>query len=208
MLTLLIGLSSCGEEVDVTSDALDDPKARWLEGKPCVPPCWESIQPGITRPEDAVELLKANPIVNPTSVYIEENQEMDGGLITWAFADESISWSGRSIYRLNKQSITAISLTTPDLCLDEIIGAYGEPDYLYLRAYQVIDVVDLIWQSYGFIYENRLASPSEGIAEATCGGRIVQFPVGTAFQNIPTPDFMAASEDDFVPWTGYGRYGK
>jgi hypothetical protein len=207
ILVLLGGLSSCGGNNNTASSTTDDPKTRWLNGEPCSPPCWENIQPDST-PSQAIDLLKQSPIIDPSSVYLDERKDEGIGVITWVFASDSTTWSGRLAYPLTKSNISGISLTVPDLCLKEIIEAYGEPDYLHLIAYQVADVVNLIWQSYSFVYEKKLDSPTEDISDNVCGGTIIQFPVSTALEAIPSPYFMGASEEYFVPWTGYGAYGK
>lgn len=208
ILGLLIGLSSCGGKANVTSNAPDDPKTRWLKGQPCAPPCWENVQPGSTQPEKAITLLKASSLVVPASIQVEKHADIGAGLITWTFKSSATAWTGKIGYRSDLNVVQAITLMTPDLCLGEIVDAYGQPDYLFLPAYEAVGTVDLIWKSSGFMFEVQGGSPDKPITDNTCNGGVVQFAAGTPFQQIPSPYFMFATDDNFVPWTGYGHYGK
>jgi hypothetical protein len=90
--------------------------------------------------------------------------------------------------------------------LDEIIQAYGKPDLLFNTAYKVVGILDLIWKLHGFVYSTKLSTPGSEIKAATCGGSIIYFPVGTSLQNIHGIFADISSNDQFVPWHGYGSY--
>jgi hypothetical protein len=96
----------------------------------------------------------------------------------------------------------------PNLCLHEIIDAYGEPDYLLSpEAYKAIGVVNLIWESHGFTYEVETHSPGVPITADVCGGRVIEFSVGTPYQKIRSIYLTAGFDTAVIPWTGYGSYG-
>lgn len=211
VLLLAIGLpgvvSSCSVEGNTTSRKSTDTKTRWLKGEPCAPPCWENIRPGVTSSEEAVKFVKANPNIDHASIEVTKISDFDFGAIVWKFSSSASYGEGKVSYHLEQEVVDSISLTIPDLCLHEIINAYGEPDYLLLHeAYKSLGVVILMWQSQGFTYDAKLESPGGTITKDTCNGTLIQFPVGTSCQDIQSVYLVSGSDDDCVPWSGYGRY--
>jgi len=208
-LILLGGLSACGGRKTTTGDVSTDPKTRWLEGVPCTPPCWEDIQPGVTRSEEAIELLKGKLIIDVASLEVTEEPVADYGEIAWKFSSDVDYWEGKAFYYLEDDRVKAINLLIPDLCLREIIDAYGEPDYLLsAELHKLFGVVNLVWESHGFTYEAKLNSPGEPITGNVCNGALLQFSVGTPFQDIPSIYLMDGIDEAVVPWHGYGSYSE
>jgi hypothetical protein len=126
--------------------------------------------------------------------------------VIWKFADDQSAWSGALDYYHLDEYIASINLITPNLCLGEIIDAYGEPDYLNQTAYESYKTLDLLWQDKGFVFERGLPSPSVEITSRICGGELKLFQVGIPMNDIPSLYFMRSEPDDFTEWTGYGKY--
>jgi hypothetical protein len=207
MAIWLIGIGGCKENRNLEDSVYISLKARWLLGEPCSPPCWENIEPGVTQPEEVTGLLKASPGIDPASVKVKTIPNDEYGLTFWTFSDAMGPWVGNIGYFLQQDSITAIKLTVPDLCLHEILSAYGEPDYLLSpTVFKTSGEVSLIWEKHGFLYETKVSSPGEPITADVCGGGLTLFPVGTPFDSIPS-HYEFSLDRAVVPWTGYGHYG-
>lgn len=197
----LVGCGAGGSETD--------PKKRWLNGVPCAPPCWEDIYPGVTTVDEAVQLLRSNPFIDPedVEVAVESDGRIDG--VAWQYqSGRKEEWSGWLLfYPPDVPSlIEEIVIVAPDLCLREIIDAYGEPDYLETFSYRVAGLVNLIWQAEGFFYSVDLDNEAAGITKKLCGGVVVHFKAETSPPEIPSMAVIDLTDEDFIPWTGYGEY--
>lgn len=129
-------------------------QTRWLMGVPCRPPCWEGITPATTTPEEAVVLLKQNPLFSNV-----QNKAADSyGQISWDLRDGTRG--GRIWYNIaGAQEILYLidpNLTTPFI-LKDIIAQYGEPSHV-IAAAETLGLpkpgigrrLDLIYQPSGF----------------------------------------------------------
>ena len=77
---------------------------RWLKGIPCRLPCWEGVTPGQTRKDEAVDILKRNPII--ASVVITDSYDWrDDGYIIWHYTNVAQSWiKGSMVFNLRAVS--------------------------------------------------------------------------------------------------------
>jgi len=177
-------------------------KQDWLNHTPCAPPCWSNIEPGVTTGDQVDEMLKQNSLVDANSITTGKVGSILTG-ISWSFLEGG--WEGRTGYMTEdpEKKLTYLHLDTPDLCLKEIISAYGEPSSLNLPVYQKTGRVDLIWEKDSFIYITDLNGPGEEIKPDTCGGMIVQVAKGTMPADITVGP---PADSDLVPWHGYGKY--
>lgn len=209
LVTLLGGLNSCQRMGMVTSTNSADPKVRWLAGEPCAPPCWENVQPGITRSEEVGDLLKAVPSIDQTSLQVMKNPDIGFGGVAWKFSTTAPYWEGTISYFGDDDSVSTIKLIIPDLCLNEIIHTYGEPTYLLSpEAYKDLGVVNLLWRDQGFTYQAETKKPMVPITGDICDGMLNQFSVGTPLEKIPSIYLMGGLDDSVIPWTGYGSYSE
>src|SRR5688572_5796282 len=121
-----------------------DPKSRFLRGDPCKPPCIEGIEPGVTSLAEAELMLADSPYVSADYVELESIEGIP--LLIWSYPDNE--WNGRANSGASGEAsmpIRGISWSGPDICLTDIIGAYGEPDKLFLIAYQATGWIIVIW---------------------------------------------------------------
>jgi hypothetical protein len=162
-LFLLLALAACTNSGSATSVtpannrlfpthtlALQAWQMRWLEGIPCAPPCVEGIVPGETRPSDAVDLLKDNPLISDVRVYADSPSE-----INWKWANSDSSQ--RAFYQA-RGTITYIELNFPSsFQLEDVITAYGEPTHILARAgyglhgLGIVYDLSIIYQNHGFL---------------------------------------------------------
>lgn len=180
-------------------------KSRWLEGEPCAPPCWENIHPGTTILEEAVQLLESNSSVGSENFAVVNDEGLT--MVTWGFQDSD--WVGTiALLEGEDESVPFIAFETPDLCLGEIIDAYGKPDYLIQTLYEFNGTIYLIWFSQGFFYSNfdLLDETDKQITKSLCGYGITHFPVGTPMTELPMSQLFSLTENDLTPWQGYGEY--
>ena len=182
-------------------------KEKWLNGIPCTPPCWENITPGSTTFEQSIELLENNTDVD--NVEISEYLSMFGDPVqdvTWEITNTDPLWTGRIIY-VNvpnyTETIPALILYTPDICLKEIVNRYGEPDYIALDNYRYLNTADLIWSNKNFAFSSELGD-DKVISKNTCGGFIVHYDSEFPYNEVPV--ITVEPDTEVVPWEGYGTY--
>jgi hypothetical protein len=191
------------------SDFTNDVKADWLNGTPCQPPCWEGIEPGVTSPDEALELLQNDPSISQFETEDFEIETRTMKVVSWTYDESDNNWRGTLPYfDESEATVFAMRLDTPDLCLEEIIASYGEPELLDLPAYEVRAAVIVVWHSQGFLYWNDdIGAEERGIPDNLCGGSVILFPVGTSKAEIPSLGVWAGGElgeDALVPWLGFG----
>jgi hypothetical protein len=177
---------------------------RWLMGIPCRPPCWEGITPGTTLPDEAVMLLKQNPLFS----NVQQNESGAHGEIIWNLRDGTRG--GQLWYNIvGAQEI--VYLIDPNLTVDfslkDILAQYGEPSHVIAAA-------------------ETLSPPGQGIGRFL---KLIYQPLGFAVSvaKIPTvlsptmetvhPVFFVPNEPgrsaaipappEFIsPWQGFKEY--
>lgn len=108
--------------------AADIWRRRWLEGKPCRPPCWEGITPGTTTLSETLEILKAHP--NITNVeYVHDDLQR---YISWDWVD-TMGRSGIGAYT-SGDDVTYELWLDFSFRYDDVVAAYGEPTAVTVRA--------------------------------------------------------------------------
>jgi hypothetical protein len=93
-----------------------------LTGQPCEPPCWYGITPGVTKRDEAKDLLQKNPYVR--SGTLKEYSE--SGSTTWTGATSA---DGFNELYVSGNVARLLSLTTTfSLTLKQIVDRYGAPE--------------------------------------------------------------------------------
>ncbi len=106
---------------------------RWLMGNPCTLPCWEGITPGLTIDQQAVDILKRNPLIETNSVIIEKRNDVNMGTVSWHWAGDNRFLGGEAFFSLNDNthSIYMIRPYYPQigLTLGGAINSLGQPTF-------------------------------------------------------------------------------
>lgn len=191
---------------------------NWLKGIPCAPPCFEGLIPGITTTDEAVNLLKKNPLVSQVT---KKEFDSNVGSISWAWvnpplrAKNYISAAGIASYRKIKESLV-IDRISPGLgetsfTIGEVIQAYGEPTYIV--ALSVLQEtggdsysVHFIYLDKGFIvqtYEYSKPSTKPNIyADLVVNDGVEFFEPG--FEGLLRN--YSYNKNKLVPWQGYNSF--
>jgi hypothetical protein len=127
----------------------------WLLGKPCPLPCWEWLQPGATNVDEAVVMLKQNPLVEAESIKFETGS-LDYNYVSWKWWGQN--YGGSFSYAANTESklLKGIFIDLKGwFKLKDIIQAFGEPSHIYATGTDLIHGpgyfygLDLIWERQG-----------------------------------------------------------
>ncbi|MBA3073443.1 MAG: hypothetical protein FP831_07600 [Anaerolineae bacterium] len=81
-----------------------------LTSEACDAPCWYGIQPGVTKPQEAYDILSEIDVITNKSIY--GDYERDGTVTSWYwFFKRPASDGGGTVY-FSDDRATAISLLT------------------------------------------------------------------------------------------------
>lgn len=136
-----------------------------LTGRPCAPPCWHGITPGMTIDRSAViRSLRRMPAVG-----IIEEVVQDGYCIKWFWMK---SPGANFICTDWKGSVESISLNVDfDLIVADIIGKYGLPVATNAAPFMYAEIVDNRVIDKGYIMMN-LFYPQYGF---NCRAKVLPF---------------------------------
>lgn len=191
----------------VPSMQFDDLQAFWLNKRSCISPCWIGIVPGETSSDEALTLLRNNPMISDVTQH-EDNvsHEIDW---KWSFAP---SKGGRLFYDMSDPSKT-VYLIYPGigccLTLGDIIKTYGSPDYVWVQKIENFENLPTPNQaySYNFIWlHNGISVDVNQIGVMISPDLLVWEP--TLFQPSLTGYFKyKGSVGAFLkPWQGYSDF--
>lgn len=212
LITLALGalmLTACAPQPT-------DPKSRFLRGDPCKPPCIEGIEPGVTTLAEAEQMLIASENIGADHAALETISEIP--LLAWSYPNSE--WIGRANSGLQGDSdsaIRGISVNMPDVCLSEIIAAYGDPDQFFLLAYQATGWVIVIWNNQSMLYSSQGDDQPGGVIESgACGGAVEFISADGTVDQFPSLALFADSanspqsiEANLVEWQGIDHdYGE
>jgi hypothetical protein len=110
-------------------------KNRWLSKNPCGSPCWEGITLGKTPIQEAINLLKQNPLVLGSSINIYNRPlsvaDHNLNTVSWKTNDGSLQYSDlRYDISMSPAIVMEINPSLLGAELGDIIRAYGEPEYI------------------------------------------------------------------------------
>jgi hypothetical protein len=133
-------------------------QSDWLQSRPCRPPCFENVTPGVTTLDQAYATWRANPqmqMVKVSSISASGHR----GYIGWRWVDKSDNGGGIADYgQESVPSIISIRVTyySHSFTVGEIISAFGEPTHVMASARRSPDSngvsygLTLVYLDYGF----------------------------------------------------------
>ena len=180
-----------------------DYSLRWLKGTPCSVPCWEGITPGVTSLQDAIQLLKQNPLVRTISILTETIDGESYVLWDWINAEP-----GGQAYYDPKSSNKIIDNVRPNyvkklLKLSDVIQAFGEPEYVIATYSRGAETTAHFYELY-FSY----VSKGFSLESSTDGGTSMpllssEIYVGQPGFYVPTKDFTQLKARGVIAWQGF-----
>lgn len=108
---------------------------RWLKSIPCLPPCFEGITPGKTTAQEALEILKKNPLITDAKLLPPQGEY---SYVVWNWVgitpQSAKGSSGGNLFYETRSSNQLIYLIWPffstSFKLSDIIKAYGDPSHV------------------------------------------------------------------------------
>jgi len=99
-------------------------------GEPCLPPCWYGIHPGQTTLQEAIEIAKGLPFVDPASVIqnARDLPERIDQVVDWQYVGATRPTHGGVLY-VRQGTIARIRIFLPrKLKLADVLVTQGKPD--------------------------------------------------------------------------------
>ncbi|HEX2914517.1 MAG TPA: hypothetical protein VH186_27195 [Chloroflexia bacterium] len=212
-LSAVTAIASNASESATTATSNPDPdwQYRWLQGIPCKPPCWEGLIPGQTTGEEALNILKQNPLVAVAEISYP-GPTTGGNYVGWNWVTApknrygSVGDGGDAVFRGSAHVIDLIRPKyTITFKLSQVIAKYGEPSHVIAIDVTGPDLGSPKEYYLGFVY-----LPMGFLLYLKTGN----IPTLTADIALSGPQFFIPGEDGFrrfgspplkvlVPWQGY-----
>lgn len=172
-----------------------------IDGDPCAAPCWNGIIPGETSWQDALDVLNTTPDV----VGLQENTvDVEGSDEQVVVADwgqvESGEYCCRVLADSADEAVRYIFLRlAPNIVLDELIEAHGEPDYTqYLLYTESEGVLQMIYTDVPMVVWALVGDPA--------GEVLVNTPIVAAIYITPDEMDFLVEVSTLGPWLGYAPF--
>jgi hypothetical protein len=190
---------------------------RWIQGQPCVPPCWEGITPGKTLVMEAVEILNRLPFI--TQIDFGSIPSEEGGSLVWKWmGSERGGGSLNFPQHVESPRVAMMTIMFPDKTyrLSDIIAVYGEPSHV-VPSFVDTDTPHFgrtIWYDLRLIYltdgfyletEQDLSAPPHISSIMELAGRVTFFPSNTTGLDSALRNCQCTSwnSTDLIPWQGF-----
>lgn len=163
--------------------------SAFTAGDACPHGCWMGINPGVTKKDEALALLKA-------SDQIDQNMEVtDTGIVTHWFTEKTKKYSAQAYVRFDESGVSkSISLTdTSPFMLKDLLAIFGDPSGINIDMNIYGNVMEMPYGAYYFAREALIS------ADATELGIQPNDAVHDIFLNVPYNKAL------FRPWEGYGH---
>jgi hypothetical protein len=194
---LVLVIAACGPAPQIRSDRFLQDNSL-VTGDPCGAPCWRGIVPGETSWSDALIVLEDDASLNNIQTRADEESGRLGA--AWAQAD------GDGCCQMFSEDGSTVSFiilqTTPDLRLEQVIEAHGNPDYAVAEVFPndneqgifSLFYLDIPMLLYVFVAgeEGSLAPTSEIVGFAYMTDELMEFLIDTS---------------NLHSWQGYQSYG-
>lgn len=150
--------------------------------------CWLGINPGVTTPDEAHQLLSASDQIDP-------NMEVtDTGIVAKWYTEKTRKLMASVYVRFDQGLVKSIALSEMSpFTLKDIVGLAGEPTGINIDMNITGDVMEM---PYGAYYVSRAVLISADAAET---GIHPNDPVRSLILNVPY------NKDIFRAWVGYGH---
>lgn len=176
-----------------------------VTGKPCAPPCWFNITPGITTGDEAVDTLRKMPFVDSKSIFV------GGGGVSWRrISSDSQSVTGGIPLTNNVvESVNVRQFMYPP-SLGSLVDALGPPEGAWVEFVHQPNadvIVILIWPKKGVRVESQTfdydkAAAREEAVEPSLTIRFVEYVV--PYDSVNT-HYSSGQLRDFQIWGGFSK---
>jgi len=183
----------------------------------CIAPCWQNITPGETSFAQAVGVLSTTMFVkpsefSPTPKHVTPNYEYS----SWGFKEGFIE-TGMTIYYISDYVGLLEFSIDRSINIDEMMGFYGEPDFVSIAS----GIVEGRWLSINWFYPAKgIILRHDGFPWRSTGEYIdinSEFPVVTVYYFDPNLyDYLLennfftyrgeVTRDIIQSWSGFGMY--
>ena len=131
------------------------PDDSLLSQRPCSPPCWQGLTPGVTSYEEAYRFVQDNPLVNG-------NVDTRGGErpLVWWWAGENHDPRRSNTFGIDSNHIVEQIIVHPntDISMRDVLRTYATPTFLQMRVHQqyglLDDIPDGIWITAYYVPHN------------------------------------------------------
>jgi len=199
--------------------AVPDWKYEWLQGVPCLVPCWEGVTPGKTTMQEALDSLKQNPLVAGANISLSSNSETGSShtIIDWDWTKISSPSPGGYIDGGSELASSKVVRITPSYNapykLGDVIKMYGEPTYV-VADYRKLEndsyyAVAITFSAQGLFLSytapaNKKPTINADLTFEPPTARLIFFvPGAEAFPKIP---FYDGYNKYRKPWSGYNTF--
>lgn len=118
----------------------------WLAGDPCAPPCWQHITPGQPLTDALQALSQTVPLNQLVNSSFPRNTE---ATLSWGVP---FRYKAFIHYDTARRIVNEIVVRyVDDLAWEQLLGAYGEPEYVLIVA-GMLDDPDVIAYGFGAVY--------------------------------------------------------
>lgn len=136
---------------DQPSLLTDDLLYDWLNGEPCMPPCWQGITPEQTLKSQAVYILQSDPELLQMEVITVTDYSLWGGSIYWELKSAPAQ-SGFIKFGGEPPIVENIGIAQNSrLTLQEVMNVYGEPSHVLAVTSPCVDQ-DCIVYRFAIVY--------------------------------------------------------
>jgi hypothetical protein len=132
VVCIVAGAGGCGPKPQATPLPID---VSLLTGKPCEPPCWQGLTPGLSTEADVKQFLETSRLVDRASVFRGDvtngSGAVVGAAVQWhsaAHVQEAYGWNCIEVQDGLVQWIEAY--LDFEVTLEDLLGKYGPPDGL------------------------------------------------------------------------------
>lgn len=190
------------------TEVSDTKEGRWLQGTPCKPPCWEGVTPGVTTPEDAVQILSKSPIIDQVNISTQESQP-SLGFVRWTWKNGAMGGSARFYPNSESSKIESIAPAFSGFRLNQIIETYGEPTHVIAQAKkppegkEEIYLLAFVYLNRGFAIWTAGVYPDPPMLESDMWLPGLKF---FASNTAAVSNAMNVPRESIIPWKGFREY--
>jgi hypothetical protein len=208
---MCLGLcAGCGEPPPV-DDSL-------LTCKPCEPPCWQGLTPGVSTEDELYEFLRTSELVDQTTLWIRDRTSGRGevvgvGVHWWSTADTASvcrQWGNNVMTRDGVVQEIMVFLDS-EVTLVDLSDRYGEP-YRWSVTWVAPDIPDLdvtlYYPDHGFAAQLTLPADDTWLRPESTVDLVRYYVVVSPADFLELgPEagyFYAYEADSLRDWQGYG----
>lgn len=207
MLTLVLAvLASCAVQQR-------DWQRDWLAGKPCSPPCWQGITPGVTTATEVEAILRQKaPLqkIETLGPFFDSDRTVT---LQWEWAE--IGGGGQVGYNLDTGLVYVVRFgCSGAFTFGEVIDAYGEPSHIHVSILKPLDNLspgpeyhlEIFYIDKGFMLRPDYVATSQPEISRNLRFGAVAFFVPTMEGFLATVGNAPGWREALFPWQGFKSF--